>query len=143
MASIVSLTGAADFASAIGVITALKEKAEKCDALAAQLATVEKEKNDAKVSALLEKVAPAKREAMAKLAADHGVGALEACVGVLGTTVEPAKEPEAKKVESNLGISKSSDFEKILRITGVKAEDFSQMAKKISAKREQQMKEGD
>lgn len=124
--SVLMITNANSTADAVGVLTALKLKAEKADDYAQELAklkssTVEKEKAALIDQAILNGIAPAKRAELETLE----LGSLKLCLSLLPTVKAPAIELKEDNIEraSDHGLTKSQL--KILKATGVSPEKWA------------------
>lgn len=140
-ASVGAILGEQDKAKALGVLLALKSKADEADKLRAQLEEAEKVKAAAEIKATLDdavrdgRVLPAKRAEMEALATEHGLGVLKA---FLGATAKPAPEatkpaPDApapeqsKKAAATAGKRElTPEISKLLAATGLTPEKFAE-----------------
>ncbi len=134
---LLAATGKENVAEAIGSIAALKQQAEKVEALTAELSTIKAEKQAVEMSSLLDEavrdgqVSKAKRTDVEALAKSHGIEALKGFLAVIPKSKEPAQEKiEAPKAIANKA---PSDIEKIQRMTGVDADAMSKHAAKYKA----------
>ncbi len=138
---VVALVGGANAKQAIGLITALKAKAEESDKLRAELEVIKGESAKAELSAMIDaamidgRVTKAKREEIESLAAKHGVEATKAYLSLMTPAPVAAKEVEADpKVDKKETVTVATgDFAKILAATGLTAEQYAEHQKKYRA----------
>jgi signal peptide peptidase SppA len=111
--SVTAILGESDKAKALGIVLGLKSKSDECDALRAEVASLNAIKVSAEIKALLDaavtdgRVMPAKRADMEGLAAKHGVEVLKASLGVMGKAPVSAVAPaaESPKAEDKAAVS--------------------------------------
>lgn len=124
---VLALTGVSDEAKALGALTALKEKAEQVEALTARVAELEAAQKDAELSALLERVKPAKREKVKQLAEKFGIECARAFVEELPVKPEPAQPPVETAAPSPVALAGlDADKLKMLSQIGLSPEKFAE-----------------
>lgn len=128
---VLALAGKESGSEAIGVLTALRMKAEKADALETELAKLKADQVAAEKGALIDEaikggVAPAKRAELEAL----DLGALKVCLSLLPKRPEAAQPPaKAPAVASAL----TAEEAEIVKMTGLTPEKFLEHRKAYKA----------
>lgn len=128
--ALLALCGASTVSEAVGVISALKAKAEQSEKVSAELAQIKAASEQTEIDALIASLEPGKRDEAKKLSADFGVSALKAFSSVFKGEAKAApveKTPETAKASAE---SIAPEMKAILAATGLTIEQFHEQAKK-------------
>lgn len=132
---LLTVTGKDSIAEAIGVITALKAKADQADALQLRLSAIEASSAKAEMVSLIDEatrdgqITPANRPTIEKLADEHGIKALRGYLEVIPKKAAPAVEKLAAPAPVTL--KAATEIEKMLKATGVSQEDLVKHGAKV------------
>lgn len=124
-ATLLGLFNAKSVGEAVGIITALKAKAEQVETLSAEVAALRAEKTEAEVVSMIDqavkdgRVPPAKRADMVALSAKHGVEALKGFLSLMGK--QPAQGPAVQAPAEAPKAAPNGVTEQVANIFGLSA----------------------